>query len=51
MRTMSTTHDRLHVAHHSSRWWVGHTAAYVAGTVVMVYLAAVAVTLLAVYVL
>ena len=51
MRTMSTTHDHLHLPHHSSKWWVGHTAAAVTGTIVVLYVAAVALTLLAVYVL
>ena len=51
MRTMSTTHDHLHLPHHSSKWWVGHMAAAVTGTIVVLYVAAVALTLLAVYVL
>jgi hypothetical protein len=36
-----TAAARLHVPDHSSGWWVGHTAAAVAGMVAVVYLAAV----------
>lgn len=51
MRTMTTTQTHLHLPHHSSKWWVGHTAAAVTATIAVLYVAAVALTLLAVYVL
>jgi len=51
MRTMSTPHDHLHLPHHSSRWWLGHTAVGVTAAAVVLYLASVALTLLVVYVL
>jgi hypothetical protein len=38
---MRTTHQQLHLPHHTSRWWVTHTAGAVAGAIVVLYLAAV----------
>ena len=38
---MRTSLARLHVPHHASSWWVGHTTAAVAGACVLVYAAGV----------
>ena len=38
---MRTSLAHLHVPHHASTWWLGHTAAAVAGACVLVYAAAV----------
>lgn len=38
---MRTAIHRLHLSDHPSSWWLGHAAACVAGTLVLVYLAAV----------
>jgi hypothetical protein len=38
---MRTAVNRLHLSDHQPTWWLGHAAAGVAGTLVLVYLAAV----------
>lgn len=38
---MRTTMNRLHLSDHQPTWWLGHVAAGVAGTVVLLYLGAV----------
>ena len=47
---MRTT-QQLHPTHHTSRWWVSHTAVAVAGAVVVLYAAAVLLVMLGLYVL
>lgn len=44
---MRTATNRLHPSHHPSSWWLGHAAAGLAGTFVLVYLAAVLLVVLA----
>ena len=48
---MRTTHQQLHLPHHTSRWWVGHTAVAVAGAVVALYAAALLLVMVGLYVL
>ncbi len=47
---MRTT-QQLHLQHHTSRWWVAHTAGAVAGVVVAVYVAAVLLVMVGLFVL
>ena len=48
---MRTTHQQLHLAHHTSRWWVTHTSVAVAGAMVVLYVAAVLLVMAGLYVL
>jgi hypothetical protein len=43
---MRTALDHLHVPHHPSGWWVGHTVGAVVGAMVLLYAAAVLLVLL-----
>ena len=43
---MRTALDRLHVPHHRSGWWVGHTVGAVVGALALLYAAAVLLLLL-----